>query len=285
MTADTLASQTPSTQSPTTPTPATDSTGATEVPGTTAAPGASGTVGTTAEAPRAEPLHRRVSPAGHLAAAFAAAAVTDAESDGRGIAFREIPFLTMVGLRAVPGSATRARLESLLGACLPQRVGTTSRLTVPSGELTALWLSPDEFLLVGDEAATDAAAAAAEAEAEDEAAAASAAPTGAEVEAFLARTVEGTPAAVLDLSANRTTLEISGSSARRVLEKGCPLDLHPTVFTIGTAVNTTLGKVSVILHRTAEDTYRVYPRSSFADHTGRWLIDAAVEFRVPEPPR
>lgn len=264
MTADTLAPQTPATQ-----TPATETTAAAEAPDTTAVPGTTGTTGTTAEAPRTEPRHRRVSPAGHLAAAFAAAGVTDAESDGRGIAFREIPFLTMVGLRAVPGSATRARLEALLGACLPQRVGATARLTVPGGNLTALWLSPDEFLLVGDEAAADV----------------TAGPTGAEVEAFLARTVEGTPAAVVDLSANRTTLEISGSSARRVLEKGCPLDLHPTVFTVGTAVNTTLGKVSVILHRTAEDTYRVYPRSSFADHTGRWLIDAAVEFRVPEPPR
>jgi sarcosine oxidase subunit gamma len=32
---------------------------------------------------------------------------------------------------------------------------------------------------------------------------------------------------VVDLSANRTTFELTGPQGRAVLEKGCSLDLHP----------------------------------------------------------
>ena len=44
---------------------------------------------------------RRVSPAGHLADRFDAAEVTGP----RAVRIREVPFLTMVTVRAVPGSA------------------------------------------------------------------------------------------------------------------------------------------------------------------------------------
>ena len=52
---------------------------------------------------------------------------------------------------------------------------------------------------------------------------------------------------MVDLSANRTTFELSGPRARAVLEKGCALDLHPRSFTPGTALNTEVGNIPVVL--------------------------------------
>ena len=198
---------------------------------------------------------RRVSPAQHLHARFAEAEVTG----NRGVRLSELPFLTMVGLRVRQGSLARAvlraGLEARLGTPLPTQYGKVAE----GADVTVLWLSPDEFLLV------------------------SAAVAGDNLVEELSAIVAGSADAVVDLSANRTTFVLEGPAAREVLEKGCPLDLHPRTFTTGTAVNTNLGRVPVILHQIGADAYRIFPRSSFADHLGRWLIDAMAEFKVWEP--
>ena len=90
---------------------------------------------------------------------------------------------------------------------------------------------------------------------------------------------------MVDVSANRTTLELSGPAARQVLEKGCPLDLHPRAFGPGRAVSTTVGPVAVLLWQLdAVPTYRLFPRSSFADYLARLIIDAMSEYRSPGSP-
>ncbi|NUP61183.1 MAG: FAD-dependent oxidoreductase [Nonomuraea sp.] len=78
----------------------------------------------------------------------------------------------------------------------------------------------------------------------------------------------------VDVSGQRTILELSGPSALDVLITGCPIDLHPDVFP-GHA-QTLLGKTSVILERRAPETYRVHVRSSFTTYLAEWLLDALV---------
>lgn len=201
----------------------------------------------------------RRSPAAHLAGAFAAAAV----AGNRGVSVREVPFLTQLGLRAVPGSEGAAALEAVLGTTLPAGHGKTTA----GGGYTILWIGPDEFLAVADETPTSA---------EEDRGAAEAARAG----AALGDAGTRTPGAVVDLSANRTTFELTGPSARAVLEKGVSYDLHPRHFAAGTAIATVLDHVPVLVWKTGEETYRVLPRASFADHVGRWLIDAMREFAV-----
>jgi sarcosine oxidase subunit gamma len=89
---------------------------------------------------------------------------------------------------------------------------------------------------------------------------------------------------VVDLSANRTTFELSGPRARAVLEKGCALDLHPRILKAGTALNTEVGNIPVVLFKDGEESFRLFPRASFADYLGRWLLDAMREFASPEVP-
>lgn len=203
----------------------------------------------------------RRSPAAQLAGAFAAATVAGA----RGVSVREIPFLTQLGVRAVAGSAGAAAIESALGVALPSRHGATTA----GGGYTVLWIGPDEFLAVGDETPTSAAEDRGPAEAD-------------RVGTALGEAGARTPGAVVDLSANRTTFELAGPSARAVLEKGVSFDLHPRHFAVGSAIATVLDHVPVLVWKTGEETFRVLPRASFADHVGRWLVDAMREFAVPE---
>ncbi len=83
----------------------------------------------------------------------------------------------------------------------------------------------------------------------------------------------------VDVSAARTILELKGPHARRILEHGCTIDLHPRAFGIGSSAQTNLAQAQVILHHTARDTYEIYVRASFADYLARWLLDAMVEYR------
>jgi sarcosine oxidase subunit gamma len=207
---------------------------------------------TTTSAPTAQLDDLRVSPAAHLAPLMSEA--SDAGGDAVGL--RELPFAVQLGLRAEPDSASGRALEAALGQPLPRRVG---EVTGDSAGLHVLWLSPDEFLAVDvsrrqQPGASHAAEAA----------------------------LEGLPGQAVDLSANRTILELSGSQARAVLEKSCQADLHPRAFGVGSAIVTALGPVPVILHHSADHEYRVYPRASFADFTVRWLLDGMAEFLTAE---
>lgn len=191
----------------------------------------------------------RRSPLSHLSAAFEA---SDVEGD-RGVILRETPFATMIGIRAIPGTPAHEALAAATGVGLPSGPG---RVAGSPGGTAVLWQGPDEFLLV--------------------------VPEGTEILNALVGALGEMPGSVVDLSANRTILRLTGPGARLVLEKGCPADLHPRVFAPGTAISTTLGPVPLFLWQTGDREYLLLPRASFADYTARWLLDAMTEFASPE---
>ncbi|MEV4373054.1 2Fe-2S iron-sulfur cluster-binding protein [Nonomuraea sp. NPDC049637] len=78
----------------------------------------------------------------------------------------------------------------------------------------------------------------------------------------------------VDVSGQRTILELSGPGADDVLITGCPVDLHPDVFP-GHA-QTLLGRAAVILERRAPGEYRIHVRSSFTTYLAEWLLDAVL---------
>ena len=62
-----------------------------------------------------------------------------------------------------------------------------------------------------------------------------------------------------------------------VLAAGCPLDLHPDVFTPGTATRTLLGKAEIVLWRLGEaPSYRIDCARSFAPYVQRFLEEASL---------
>ena len=196
----------------------------------------------------------RRSPLGHLAAVFAEHS-TPAEhsiAGERGARLREVPFLAQLDVQLEPHGPAARRIASALGAPLP----TEPNSVAEAGDLRVLWLGPEEWLVTGPDGSAAATA------------------------VLLGAALRDGPGSVVDVSANRTTLELSGRCAREVLEKGCALDLHPRVFAPGACAQTLLAGVNVILHQVdAEPTYRLLVRGSFARYVSDWLLDAMEEYR------
>jgi len=167
----------------------------------------------------------------------------------RNVRVSEWRFTTMVSLRVDPSSPAAAAVEDVLGAALPRTVGEVAG----HGQHSVLWLGPDEWLVVSQM-------------------------TGEVLVPTLEESVAGAHAAIVDVSANRTVLELQGAAARAVLEKGCPTDLHPRSFGPDRAVSTTLARIPVLLWQVGPQAYRLLPRVSFADYVARWLLDASQEF-------
>ncbi len=173
-------------------------------------------------------------------------------ASGSAVTVREIPFTTQVGLRAAEGTEGHAALAAALGG-LPSKVGEV----VGDPSTTAVvWLSPDEFLAI-DKPDTGLAE-------------------------TLERTLGDHSGQVLELSANRTIIEVSGEAAEFVLRKSCPLDLHPRAWQVNQAYVTEIAQTPLILWRVAEHTWWLAPRISFADHVVNWLLDAMLEFSGPK---
>ena len=199
----------------------------------------------------------RRSPAQHLWTDFAVGSVTG----DRGVTLCEVPFQTMVGVRVEPLSEAGRRIGAQLGG-LPAACG---EITTGSGA-SALWLAPDEFLVIAPDAVTP----------NDGGAAALA--------GRLTAALGDGAGQVVDLSSNRTTFELAGPSARDVLEKSCAADLHPRAFAAGTAITTEVGGIPTVLWKVDAQTFRLFPRASFADYLGRWLLDGMREFAATEQP-
>lgn len=195
----------------------------------------------------------RRSPASHLTEALEAGSVP-----GK-VVINEGPFQTMAGIRVDPRSEEATRIAAVTGG-LPARCGDVAG----TDSISVLWLGPSEFMAVAPEEAHDS--------------------LGGNLISSLVEALGDAPGQVVDLSANRTTFELSGPRARAVLEKGCALDLHPRSFTPGTALATEVGNIPVVLQKTGEESFRLFPRASFADFLGRWLLDAMREYASPEVP-
>ena len=82
-------------------------------------------------------------------------------------------------------------------------------------------------------------------------------------------------ATIVDVSANRTTLELTGPAARETLERGCPLDLDRATCGPDRCAQTLVARANVIVAQMDDaPTYRLFVRPSFAEYLAAWLTDA-----------
>jgi sarcosine oxidase, subunit gamma len=153
-----------------------------------------------------------------------------------------VPFLAQVSLRLDPALADRSPFP------LPLEPNTAWE----DGPRAALWLGPDEWLVLGPPHA------------------------GAEIAAELESAFADVHRSVVDLSANRVAIELGGPDRFDLLSKGCPIDLHPFAWAAGMCAQTLLAKAQVILHERAETT-GLLVRTSFADYLVDWLLAAGGE--------
>ncbi len=170
-----------------------------------------------------------------------------------GVVLCERRFVGKINLRGRPNKRFLAAVRAASGLEPPTEPNTA----VGGNGRTALWLGPDEWLIVtapGEEGATC---------------------------ASLRAMRLGQHFAVTDVGEGRGVIGLAGPRARDVLAKGCPLDLHPRAFGPGRCAQSTLAKALVILHQTSDrPDYDIYVDRSFADYLWTWLEDAAAEYGV-----
>ncbi|WUD71748.1 sarcosine oxidase subunit gamma [Streptomyces sp. NBC_00510] len=188
---------------------------------------------------------------GPLSAAAGRLAATTRASGGA-LRLAELPFLTQIDLRLDPGGPAAEAAGLALGAPLPLEPCTAVR----TGDLAVLWLGPDQWLVVGPPGSQE------------------------DLEARLRKAAGEAHVSVTDVSAQRTTLLVSGPRARDLLAHGCSLDLHPRVFPPGRCAQTALARAQVVLVAREEVRagFWVLVRSSFSGYLADWLLDAATEY-------
>ena len=121
-----------------------------------------------------------------------------------------------------------------------------------AGDLTALWIQPNAWLLSAPRAGEG---------------------------ALLARAAPfAAAAALVDQSHGRCTLGLAGARARAVLAKGCRIDLHPRAFGPGRVAATQIAHLSCLLHQTAADAYELIVFATLAANALEWLTSAAAEY-------
>lgn len=142
--------------------------------------------------------------------------------------------------------APRASLGELSQA-LDLELPTKPKTSATKSKRAALWLGPDEWLLIGP--ATD------------------------DLAGALA-TVTAFHSAV-DVSHRNVGILVTGERAEATLAAGCPQDLSLASFPVGACSRTVFGKVEIVLWRSGEDAFRVECWRSFCDYTLKLLAAAA----------
>jgi len=147
------------------------------------------------------------------------------------------PFRTQLTVRLREG-------QTLLGVDLPG----PCRYTGGTG-FDILWMGPDEYLVLAGPGRQ------------------------AELEAALSRESD----AVVDVSAQRETVRLTGAHAADVLAHGCSIDLDPAVSPPGTCVQTLFARTGIVL-MVRETGFTILVRQSFAGYFRAWLADASLEY-------
>ena len=154
---------------------------------------------------------------------------------------------------AVRGSGEAVKtLGDGFGMALPQDACRANS----NASRAALWLGPDEWLLIAPEGEMPALA------------------------AWMAEALGETPGSIVDVSDRNVGIEVKGPKSAEAINAFNPLDLHMDTFPVGMCARTVFGKAEIVLWRTAAETFRIEVWRSFAPYVLGCLEEAAREYRT-----
>lgn len=140
------------------------------------------------------------------------------------------------------------RISRKLGMALPQQACRAES----DGTSSALWLGPDEWLLLH--------------EGEDEV-----------WVPDLAALLDGEHCSLVDVGHRQVALSIQGARAEAILSAGCALDLSPAAFPVGMCTRTMFAKAEIVLWRTEPASFHLEVWRSFARYVEALLREAESE--------
>lgn len=153
---------------------------------------------------------------------------------------------TRISLRAREDAVPA--LSKVLGLTLPTR----PKATASNGARSALWIGPDEWLIIDS--------------------------ADRSVLADLAKAKVLHSA--VDISHRNVGILVSGKGADAVVNGGCPQDLSLKAFPVGAASRTVLGKIEIVLWRISENEFRVECWRSFSSYAYAFLQESARDVAV-----
>ena len=159
-----------------------------------------------------------------------------------------LPPATRLAMRA--GGEAVPTIGDAFGLVLPTEACTSTS----NGSRAALWLGPDEWLLI----APDGEAAA--------------------LVGWMQDALGETPASIVDVSDRNIGIEVKGEKAAEAINGFCPLDLDPAAFPVGMCTRTVFGKAEIVLWRTASDVFRIEVWRSFAPYVAGCLEETVREY-------
>ena len=144
------------------------------------------------------------------------------------------------------GPAARTAAGEAFGLPLPE---SACRANARDGR-AALWLGPDEHLLLAPTDERDILA------------------------DGLESALAGFAHSLVEVSQRQIAVQVSGPHASTILNTGCPLDLDPAEFPPGMCTRTLLGKAEIVIWRTGAEAFHLEVWRSFADYVLAWLREA-----------
>ena len=144
-----------------------------------------------------------------------------------------------------------------IGKNLNMVLPTEANTSTTAEKLTALWLSPDEWMLISNETVS-----------KDS--------NTYQVEDELIKNISKAKlGAVTDVSDQFVMINVKGSKVFDLFATGSPFNFNEFKYKKGSVVQTILSHIDVIIHLTEINNVNLFVRRSFSEHLHSWLNDSA----------
>ena len=168
------------------------------------------------------------------------------------ISVKEISPVTKINLRG-----KKREFLTNVGKNLNMILPTEANTSTTSDKLTAIWLSPDEWMIISNELAS-----------KDT--------NKSDLYEMLFNSISKTNlGAVIDVTDQFVQLELKGENVYEIFSAGSPFNFNEFKEKKGSTTQTVLNHIDVILHHKEESVVNLFVRRSFAEHLCSWIEDCA----------
>ena len=172
------------------------------------------------------------------------------EINKSGFSVKEISPIMKINLRG-----KKREFFTNVGKKLNMILPTEANTSTTSDKLTAIWLSPDEWMVVSNELVS-----------KDT--------NKYELQEMLFNSISKTTfGAVVDVTDQFVQLEVKGEYIYEIFSSGSPFNFDEFKKKKGSTTQTVLNHIDVILHNKDENIVNLFVRRSFAEHLYSWIED------------
>ena len=146
---------------------------------------------------------------------------------------------------------------SAVGKSLNIFLPTESNTSTQSDKLTALWLSPDEWMIFSNRPVDEST-------------------NSYETEELLNKNISKLNlGAITDVTDQFVMINLKGNKIYELFQSGSPFNFNDFQNKKGAVIQTILTKIDIIVHNQDKNTVNLFVRRSFSQHLFSWMNDAA----------